>query len=300
MKNNGWHEARLIPTSGISSQVEQERRATAVLLATMTAVARFGRAVADPLGAPEGALETFVEVPFSSGDTECLPHGVIRVREGDTLWTALVEVSTGPRPLLSSRLEAYLDLAAEQEIDALLTISNEIPPLAGQHPTPVAKEKLGRVALLHFPWSKVVAEAVVEREDCGTEDPAAAWVLGELIHYLEHPRSGALLFEVTDDAPTTRLPRLAPLEEFEAPPAPDPVAELPAPRGPARREIRLALREDPEPRAPSEPGWYRDHADQDAPDIGRLRWWEGSAWTDHVYILPAAPTAADERLENQA
>ncbi len=303
MKNNGWHEARLIPTSGISSQVEQERRATAVLLATMTAVTRFGRAVADPLGAPEGPLETFVEVPFSSGDTECLPHGVIRVREGDTLWTALVEVSTGPRPLLSSRLEAYLDLAAEQEIDALLTISNEIPPLAGQHPTPVAKEKLGQVALLHFPWSKVVAEAVVEREDCSTEDPAAAWVLGELIHYLEHPRSGALLFEITDDAPTTRLPRLAPLEEFEVPPAPDPVAELPAPRGPARREIRIALREDPDPQVPSEPGWYRDHtdpADQGAPDIGRLRWWEGSAWTDHVYILPAAPTAADEKLENQA
>jgi hypothetical protein len=300
MKNNGWHEARLIPTSGISSQVEQERRATAVLLATMTAVARFGRAVADPLGAPEGTLETFVEVPFSSGDTECLPHGVIRVREGDTLWTALVEVSTGPRPLLSSRLEAYLGLAAEQKIDALLTISNEIPPVAGQHSTPVAKEKLGQVALLHFPWSKVVAEAVVEREDCATEDPSAAWVLGELIHYLEHPRSGALLFEIVDDAPTTRLPRLSPLEEFEVPPAPDPVAELPAPRGPARREIRIALREDPEPEAPSEPGWYRDHADQGAPDIGRLRWWEGSAWTDHVYVLPAAPAGADERLENQA
>ncbi|MBT0773809.1 DUF2510 domain-containing protein [Kineosporia sp. J2-2] len=287
MKKNGWREPRLIPTTGIGSQVEQERRATAALLATMTAVERFGRALTEPLGAPEGTIETFVEVPFSTGDSECLPHGVIRVRETsqpESSWTALVEVSTGPRPLRSSRLEAYLDLATGHEIDALLTISNEIPPVAGQHPTPVAKEKLGQVSMLHFPWSKIVAEAVVEREECAEPDPVAARVLGELIHYLEHPRSGALLFEVAEDAPTTRLPRLEVA-------APDPVAEVPIPRGPARREIRLALREDAEPSPPDQPGWYRD--DQ---DTTRMRWWQGSAWTDHWYDLPPAPAGADEKL----
>jgi hypothetical protein len=200
-------------------------------------------------------------------------------------------VSTGPRPLESSRLEAYLDLAAEQDIDALLTISNEIPPVAGQHPTSVSKEKLGRVAMLHYPWSKIVAEAVVEREECAEEDPAAGWVLGELIHYLEHPRSGALLFEIADDAPTTHLPRL------EVAPAKDPVAEVPAPRGPARREIRIALREDFEPEPPEAPGWYRDQCEADS---DRLRWWDGAAWSDHVYDLPPAPAGTDEKVQNPA
>jgi hypothetical protein len=280
MKNNGWHEPRLIPTTGIGSAMEQERRATAVLLATMTAVERFGRALTEPLGAPAGPIETFVEVPFSSGGTECLPHGVIRAGQDEQQWTALVEVSTGPRPLRSSRLEAYLDLAAEQDIDALLTISNEIPPLAGQHPTSVSKEKLGRVAMLHFPWSKIVAEAVVERGDCAGEDPAAAWVLGELIHYLEHPRSGALLFEVADDAPTTQLTRLSP------------AGEVPEPRRPARREIRIALRDD-EPEPPEAAGWYRDQSGQGEAADSRLRWWDGSAWTEHVYDLPPAPAKAE-------
>ncbi|GAB6900215.1 DUF2510 domain-containing protein [Kineosporia succinea] len=270
----------MIPTTGITSQVEQERRATAALLATMTAVARFGRALTEPLGAPEGPIETFTEVPFARGDHECLPHGVIRVGEE---WTALVEVSTGPRPLRRSRLEAYLDLATEHDIDALLTISNEIPPVVGQHPTPVAKEKLGTVPMLHFPWSKIVAEAVVERED--TEDRSAVWLLGELIHYLEHPRSGALLFEATDDAPTTHLPRLVR--------TPEPVAEVPAPRRPARREIRIALREDPEPAPPDQPGWYRDDRVE-----SRLRWWDGDTWTNHLYDLPPAPEGAGQPVEN--
>ncbi|GAB3269178.1 DUF2510 domain-containing protein [Kineosporia babensis] len=295
MKNTGWHEARLIPTTGITSQVEQERRASAVLLATMTAVERFGRALTEPLGAPEGRITTFVEVPFSTGDSEHLPHGVIEVTADETSWRALVEVSTGPRPLRGSRLEACLDLAAGHGIDALLTISNEVPPVAGQHPTPVAKEKLGLVSMIHFPWSKIVAEAVVEREENPDEDPVAVWVLGELIHYLEHPRSGALLFEVPEDAPTTHLPRIAGRLE-------GPVAEVPAPRGPARREIRIALRDDFEAEPPDQPGWYRDQnglnhlsspSEEDDLDAGRLRWWDGSTWTGHVYDLPPAPAGAE-------
>nr|WP_269327900.1 DUF2510 domain-containing protein [Kineosporia mesophila] len=144
--------------------------------------------------------------------------------------------------------------------------------------------------MLHFPWSTIVAEAVVEREECSGEDPSTAWVLGELIHYLEHPRSGALLFEITDDAPTTYLPRIDTAPEREL----NPVADLPAPRGPVRREIRIALREDPEPEPPGEPGWYRDQEQQENAD--RMRWWDGSTWTEHVYRLPAAPE--NEKVDN--
>ena len=37
MVEQTWHEARLIPTSGINGAEEQERRATSALLAVMTA-----------------------------------------------------------------------------------------------------------------------------------------------------------------------------------------------------------------------------------------------------------------------
>lgn len=44
--DDGWHPARIIPTSGIGGGHEQERRATSALLAVMKAVPDFGAAIA--------------------------------------------------------------------------------------------------------------------------------------------------------------------------------------------------------------------------------------------------------------
>lgn len=195
MGEESWHQARLIPTSGISGADEQERRATSALLAVLSAVREFGRAVTQPLGAPAGAVETFIEVPFGHGEGKVFPDGLIRVRRGQKTWTALVEVKTGSNRLAAPQLEQYLDVAREHGFDALLTISNEIPAVAGHHPVAVDKRKLRSVALHHLAWSQVLAEAVLQKEHRGVADPDQAWILGELIRYLEHPRSGALEFD---------------------------------------------------------------------------------------------------------
>jgi len=190
-----WHQARLIPTSGISGAEEQERRATSALLAVMSMVKEFGKAMLGPLGAMSGPIETFVEVPFMLAEKRCYPDGLIRVTRGGRTWTALVEVKTGKNALQPEQLENYLDIAREEDFDALITISNEIPPMAGQHPTKVDKRKLRKVALHHWSWTDVLSVAVMQKEHRGVSDPEQAWILGELIRYLEHPRSGALELE---------------------------------------------------------------------------------------------------------
>jgi hypothetical protein len=195
MAEETWHEARLIPTSGINGADEQERRATSALLAVVTAVREFGRGLTQPLGAPAGNIQAFIEVPFLLGEKRCYPDGLIRVTRGQRSWTALVEVKTGTNQLEPEQLENYLDIARDHGFDALITISNEISPSAGQHPTRVDKRKLRKVAMHHLPWSQILAEAVVQKEHRGVADPDQAWILGELIRYLEHPRSGALEFE---------------------------------------------------------------------------------------------------------
>lgn len=194
MTEETWHQARLIPTSGISGAEEQERRATSALLAVMSSVKEFGRAMLGPLGAPAGNVETFIEVPFDLGDQRLYPDGLIRVRRGSKTWTALVEVKTGKNDLQSAQLENYLDIARDEKFDALITISNEIPAIVGQHPTRVDKRKLRNVELKHWSWSYVLSAAVVQKEHRGVSDPEQAWILGELIRYLEHPKSGALEF----------------------------------------------------------------------------------------------------------
>jgi hypothetical protein len=194
MVEDSWLAARLIPTSGINGADEQERRATSALLAVMSVVREFGRALTQPFGAPAGPLHTYIEVPFTLGDAKFFPDGLVRVTRGQRQWTALVEVKTGGNELQAEQLERYLDIAREQGFDALITISNEIPPMPGQHPTSVDKRKLKKISLHHLPWSEVLTIAVMQKEYRGIADPDQAWVLGELIRYLEHPRSGALEF----------------------------------------------------------------------------------------------------------
>lgn len=195
MSEEAWHQARLIPTSGISGAEEQERRATSALLAVMAVVKEFSKAVLGPLGAPSGSVETFIEVPFVLGEARVIPDGLIRVRKGSRSWTALVEVKTGRNELQTTQLENYLEVAREQGFDALITISNEIPAMAGQHPTKVDKRKLKKVALHHRSWTSLLSTAVMQKEHRGVSDPEQAWILGELIRYLEHPRSGAMELE---------------------------------------------------------------------------------------------------------
>ncbi|MDG4820711.1 stress response protein [Asanoa sp. WMMD1127] len=194
MSEEAWQEARLIPTSGINGPEEQERRATSALLAVMSAVREFGRALTAPLGAPAGAVQTFIEVPFDVGGKRFFPDGLIRVTRGQRQWTALLEVKTGTNDLRQEQLEAYLDIAREAGFDALITISNQMPPVPGQHPTPIDKRKLRKVLLHHIPWTEILTAAVMQKEYRGVADPDQAWILGELIRYLEHPRSGAMEF----------------------------------------------------------------------------------------------------------
>lgn len=190
-----WQPARLIPTSGINGAAEAERRATSALLAVMAAVKEFGRALLQPLGAPAGAVETFIEVPFAHADKTVIPDGLIQVTRGQRRWVCLVEVKTSDNLLEVAQLENYLDVARENGLDALLTVSNEFASAPGVHPTAVDRRKLRRVSLHHLSWTQVLSEAVLQKVHRGISDPEQAYILGELIRYLEHPRSGALEFD---------------------------------------------------------------------------------------------------------
>lgn len=151
-----WNQARLIPTSGINGTDEQERRATSALLAVLISVKEFGRAITQPLGAPAGKLEAYIEVPFMLGDKRVFPDGLIRVTRGAKTWTALVEVKTNANVLATEQLENYLDVARDQGFDAVLTISNEIAPGDGSHPTKVDGRKTRKVCLHHLSWMNVL------------------------------------------------------------------------------------------------------------------------------------------------
>ncbi len=195
-----WHPARLIPTTGIRGQEEQERRATSVLLAVMAAVPEFGRALLAPIEAPKGRISTFSEVQLKSPDGKLsVPDGAIVVERGRTSWRALLEVKTGTHELKVEQVSRYLDLAREQGFDAVLTISNEITADPSELPLPLDGRKLRRVTVRHLSWWRIITEAIVQHRFRGISDPDQAWILGELIAYLDNEKSGAGGFEDMGD-----------------------------------------------------------------------------------------------------
>lgn len=191
-----WILARLIPTSGISGAREQEVRATSALLSVISAVPEFAKALmSGRFGAPTGRTTCYVEVPFKLDGKDFRPDGLIRISRGTREWTALVEVKTGRNQLKREQVEAYLEIARTNGFDAVITISNEFSPVAGEHPLSVNRRLLQRVELHHLSWVGILSEAVLQHEYRGIEDPDQAWILSELIAYLEHRNSGAMEFD---------------------------------------------------------------------------------------------------------
>lgn len=195
---DSWPVSCLIPTIKTGNETELERRATSVLMAVMRAVPGFAHALLklSELGAPKGAVSTYTEVPLLLADGRRVrPDGIVVVERGKTRWSCLVEVKVNRSPLGTEQVESYLDACREHGFDGVLTISNQIARCRTDSPVSVDKRKLRTVKLSHVSWWRLMTEAVLEHRHRGVADPEQAWILGELISYLDHENSGTCAFE---------------------------------------------------------------------------------------------------------
>lgn len=195
-ENESWKEARLFPVSALKSDREREMRATSVLLSVMAQVPEFGRRLTAAFGAPAGRMETFTEVTLPHGDTPRRPDGVIRVERAGKLWTALVETKTNGNTLKADQVQAYMDIAARRGYEAVITLSNDVA-LEG---SPLVDVKIDgrrkhKVALRHLSWAEVTYQAQMLIRHEGVRNAAHAWLLQELLHYLQHDNSGCHGFQ---------------------------------------------------------------------------------------------------------
>lgn len=189
-----WHNARLFSVAGLRNDQERELRATSTLLSVMAQVPEFGRRLTARFNAPAGTIQTFTEASFKHGDTKVRPDGIIRIARAGRIWTALVETKTGGNPLKAEQIEAYLDVAARNGYEAVITLSNDLV-LDGEHPLTLDKRKLRKVALRHLSWAEIAHEAHMLCHHHGLANPAHSWILSELLHYLRHDNAGCLGFQ---------------------------------------------------------------------------------------------------------
>ncbi|MEV7090685.1 TerD family protein [Streptomyces sp. NPDC093085] len=200
-ENDTWRAARLFPVPSLKSDRERETRATSVLLSVMAQVPELGRRLTAGFGAPAGRMETFTEVSLPYGEAggagaRKRPDGVIRVERAGKLWTALVETKTNGNPFKSQQVQDYLDIAARRGYEAVVTLGNDVA-LEG---TPLVDVKIDRrrkhkVVLWHLSWAEVAHQAQLLIRHEGVGNAAHAWLLQELLHYLQHENSGCHGFQ---------------------------------------------------------------------------------------------------------
>lgn len=195
-ENDAWRPARLFPVPTLKSDREREVRATSVLLSVMTQVPEFGRRLTAAFGAPAGRMQTFTEVSLPHGDTPKRPDGVIRVERAGKLWTALVETKTNGNGLKSEQVQNYMDIAARRGYEAVITLSNDVA-LEGSPLVDVKTDgrRKHKVALWHLSWAEVAHQAHMLIRHEGVGNAAHAWLLQELLHYLQHENSGCHGFQ---------------------------------------------------------------------------------------------------------
>ncbi|WP_050495744.1 TerD family protein [Streptomyces baarnensis] len=194
--NESWRSARLFPVPALKSDRERETRATSVVLSVMAQVPEFGRRLTAGFGAPAGRMETYTEVTLPHGESPRRPDGVVRVERAGKLWTALVETKTNGNALKPDQVQAYMDIAARRGYEAVITLSNDVAlegsPLVDVR---IDRRRKHKVALWHLSWAEVVHQAQMLIRHEGVGNAAHAWLLQELLLYLQHENSGCHGFQ---------------------------------------------------------------------------------------------------------
>ena len=185
--------ARLFP---VISDSGKEQKATSIFLSVLSAVPKFADGVLSQIGQRVGTraiVNTFIEVvPAKSviANKKDRPDGLIEVQVGKKRWLALVEAKIGTSKLDKNQVERYLQLARENGIDAVITISNEFSSSPTHSPVKVNKNLIRSVHLLHFSWTALLTNAVLMHEQGERLDTEQAFLIREFIRFFSHESAG--------------------------------------------------------------------------------------------------------------
>jgi hypothetical protein len=187
------HRVRLFPTIRIGSVAEAEVRATAALLATLRAVSEFGRVLVKLAGGPAGKPDCYTEVPYEDRSqvppVTLRPDGLLVVTRAGKTWRCLLEVKVGNSPIEREQVEKYLQLAKQENVSALITISNEAAINGGPPITGLNKALVKGLTVVHLSWERLLSEARLLRGQDRVEDEDQQWILDEWIQYVSDASS---------------------------------------------------------------------------------------------------------------
>lgn len=190
-------QARLFPVLATTSK---EGRTTSIVLACLAKIDEFGAALLNSVGQKVGVrskIETYTEVvcknrPVNIKDR---PDGLIVVRNGSREWRALVEAKVGSVELNPDQIEKYRQLAKDNSIDCVISISNQFATSALLHPLTEVQKSRSKIPVFHWSWMYILTEADLLLSQDSVSDTDQRLLLNELRRFLTHESAGVKGFD---------------------------------------------------------------------------------------------------------
>lgn len=110
----------------------------------------------------------------------------MRITSGSNIWTALVEAKIGRADIDADQVTRYLQLARDNDLDAVITISNQFVARADHSPVNIPKVSFRKINLFHWSWNFILTEAILQQTQGLISDPEQAFILREFIRFLSH------------------------------------------------------------------------------------------------------------------
>ncbi|MFB9148292.1 hypothetical protein [Roseovarius ramblicola] len=189
--------ARLFPVLATTSK---EGRTTSIVLACVSKIEEFGADLLTTIGQRVGKraqIGSFTEIVFKSEKAKVndRPDGLIVLRSGTKEWRALVEAKVGNAELGFEQVEKYREIAKEQGIDCVITISNQFATTPINHPIEEVRKSRSKIPVYHWSWMSIltIIDLLLNRDGVADEDQKL--LLNELRRFLTHESAGVKGFD---------------------------------------------------------------------------------------------------------
>lgn len=141
-------------------------------------------------------IDAYTEVVLQKGtEKPARPDGLIAVKSGSSEWCALIEAKVGNSDLTADQMESYLDVAKQNGVSTIITISNQFAPLPMHHPIQLSATARRKANLYHWSWMFVLTQATLLLSNDEVKSADQRYILNEMVRFLTHPSAGVRSFD---------------------------------------------------------------------------------------------------------
>lgn len=190
-------KARLLP---IVADSNLENRALSIFMSVFSEVPKFSNSIVEFFGQRVGVNSkitclTEVKLKKARDKERKRPDGLIILKSSSKTWTAFVEAKVANQEIYEEQILDYIQIAKENKIDAIITISNEFVADPTHHPLNLPNNKSRGIGLFHISWSSILTQAGILYQSGEITNSSQSYLIEEFIRYFSHTNSGLKYYD---------------------------------------------------------------------------------------------------------